>query len=47
MIAALLFMIGVILLALNFTFFPMKALLLAGIIIACAGIAFSKLFREY
>jgi hypothetical protein len=47
MVAGIMFMIGIILRALNFTFFPMKALLLAGIIIACAGLAFSKLFREF
>ena len=41
-----LFLIGMICLALNYTYFPMDALLLAGIILAGLGVAFSKIFRE-
>ena len=44
--AAILFIIGVIAIALGATYFPMKGLLLAGIIVAGAGILFSNLFRE-
>ena len=47
MVGAVLFMIGIILLAINFTYFPMDALLLAGIILAGLGAAFSKIFREF
>ena len=47
MIGAVMFMIGVILIALNFTYFPLTGLLLAGIILAGGGVAFSKLFREF
>jgi hypothetical protein len=42
----IIFLIGMILIALNYTFFPMDALLLAGIILAGVGVAFSKIFRE-
>jgi len=45
-IAAILFIIGVILVALGLTYFPMKELLLAGIIVAGGGILVSNLFRE-
>lgn len=47
MVGAVIFIIGVILIALNFTYFPMAALLLAGIILAGGGIALSKIFREF
>jgi hypothetical protein len=47
MAGAVIFMIGIILIALNFTYFPLDALLLAGIILAGLGVAFSKLFREF
>jgi len=45
-IAAILFIVGVIAVALGITYFPMKELLLAGIIIAGVGVLFSNLFRE-
>ena len=47
MIGAVLFMIGIILVALGVTYFPLTPILLAGIIIAGGGVAFSKLFREF
>jgi len=47
MIGEIVFMVGVILIALNFTYFPLTALLLAGIILAGGGVAFSRLFREF
>jgi hypothetical protein len=47
MVGAVVFMIGIILIALNYTYFPMDALLLAGIILAGGGVAFSKIFREF
>jgi hypothetical protein len=47
MAGTVIFMIGIILIALNFTYFPLDALLLAGIILAGLGVAFSKLFREF
>ena len=43
---ARLFIIGVIAIALGVTYFPMKELLLAGIIIAGGGVLFSNLFKE-
>ena len=43
---ALLFIVGIILIALNFTYFPLTAILLAGIILAGAGVMFSNIFRE-
>jgi len=45
-IAAILFIIGVIAVALGITYFPMNELLLAGIIVAGVGVLFSNLFRE-
>jgi len=47
MFGAILFMIGIILIAVNFTYFAHEALLLVGIILAGGGIAFSKIFREF
>lgn len=46
-VAAVLFIIGVILVALAITYVSSKELLLAGIIIAGGGVLFSNLFREY
>lgn len=46
-VAAILFMIGVILVALGITYVPSDALLLAGIIVAGGGVLFSSLFRQY
>ena len=45
-IAAILFVIGVICVALALTYFPINALLLAGIIVGGGGILLSNLFRE-
>jgi len=45
-IPAVMFIVGIICIALGVTYFPMKELLLAGIIIAGGGVAFSTLFRE-
>jgi len=45
-LGAILFIIGIVCIALGVTYFPMKELLLAGIIIAGGGILFSNLFRE-
>jgi hypothetical protein len=47
MIGEIVFMIGVILIALALTYFPLTPLLLAGIILAGGGVAFSRLFREF
>ena len=46
-IAAILFVIGVILVALGVTYFESNAILLAGIIVAGGGVLCSNLFREY
>ena len=45
-IAVVLFTIGIICVALALTYFPMRELLLAGIIVGGGGILFSNLFRE-
>ncbi len=45
-IAAILFLIGTICVALAVTYFPINALLLAGIIVGGGGILLSNLFRE-
>jgi len=47
MAAAIIFIIGVILIALNFTYFAHEALLLVGIILAGGGVALSRIFREF
>jgi len=47
MAAAVIFIIGVILIALNFTYFAHEALLLVGIILAGGGVALSRIFREF
>lgn len=44
--AALLFVIGIICVALAVTYLPIQALMLAGIIIAGVGVALSNIFRE-
>ncbi len=41
-----LFIVGVVLTALGLTYVPSTNLLLAGIVIAAAGVLFSKLFKE-
>ncbi len=46
MAAAVVFMIGMICIAVNYTYFPLDALLLIGLILAGGGVAFSKIFRE-
>ena len=46
LIAGALFAIGIICVALGLTYFPMKELLLAGIIVGGAGVLLSSLFRE-
>ena len=45
-LAAILFIVGVIAIALGITYFPMKELLLGGIIVGGAGVLFSNLFKE-
>jgi len=47
MAAAIIFIIGVILIALELTYFPLTPLLLAGIILAGGGVALSRIFREF
>jgi len=45
-ISGILFGIGVIAIALGVSYFPFKELLLAGIIVAGAGMLLSNMFRE-
>ena len=45
-LGAILFIVGIILIAVNLTYFPRMELLLAGIIIAGGGLMFSSLFKE-
>ena len=47
MFGPVIFMIGTICIAVNFTYFTNEALLLAGIILVGGGVAFSRLFREF
>jgi len=46
LIGAVMFIVGIICIALGVTYFPFSELLLAGIIIAGGSLAFSTLFRE-
>jgi hypothetical protein len=43
---AILFIIGIIAIAVGVTYFPMKPLMLGGIVLAGAGVMFSSLFKE-
>ncbi len=48
MFAAIVFVVGMILIALNFTFVPdTNWILLIGIILSAVGVAFSKIFSEF
>jgi len=47
MFGGILFIIGIILIGVNFTYFAHQALLLAGFILAGGGLALSKIFREF
>ncbi len=46
-VAAILFIIGVVLVGLEITRVPSNTLLLAGIIVVGGGVLFSNLFKEY
>ena len=43
---AILFIIGIIAIAVGVTYFPMKPLMLGGIVLAGLGVMFSSLFKE-